>query len=217
MKKLKKVTKSISIKIPPIRLFLEDVAAIEEVYKDYCKGYKIITDEYELDCTEDLRKIEKDKLGQLCFKSSEPYIVVDFYPNRARIYSSDSSIISTGIVSKIRAILAKRTTPLRYFTSIRLVAVVGVALALSWQFFGKILSNTNELRIIALTVLGIWICWFACAATFENKHYSLIYLKTKSSQKNFFLRNKDQVLLAIFSAFIGAAMTVLVLWVMGKL
>lgn len=217
MKKLKKVAKPISIKIPPIRLFLEDVEAIEEVYKEYCKEYKITTDEYELDCTEDLRKIEKDKLGELCFESSEPHIVVDFHPSRASIYSSDSSVISTGVVSKIRAILAKRTTPLRYFAKFWLVIVMTGAVALSLPLFGKILPNIEMFPIMAFSVLGILICWIVWAAMFEDKYYSLIYLKTRSSQKNFFLRNKDQVLLSIFSAFLGAAMSFLVLWAMGKL
>lgn len=53
---MKKLPQSIFILLPPVRLFVEDIELIEEIYKINCKSYKIRTEEYEIDCLEELKE-----------------------------------------------------------------------------------------------------------------------------------------------------------------
>ena len=111
---MKKLEKSISIKIPPVRLFLEDVKAIEEVYKEHFETYEIRTNEFKLDSVEELKDIGKDKLSDLSFSSVDPYAHVKLSEYTAEIYSPRDDVKSTGIIAKLKNILAKRVTPIRY-------------------------------------------------------------------------------------------------------
>src|SRR4030043_175056 len=107
---MRKIKKPISIKIRPIRLFLEDVKEIENVFKEHCETYTILTDDYELESLEELEKIGKEKITGLSFKSSKPDISLNISKNGVSIYSSpdNEDITSTGILSKLKDILSAR-------------------------------------------------------------------------------------------------------------
>ena len=207
---MRKIRKSIRIKIPLIRIYLEELKAIEEVYKENFETYEIITEDFELDSLDELKNIGKEKLSILSFKSSNPYIHVEFTPYDARIYSSEDSISSTGIVEKIKNILDKRITPLRYLISNWWFVLLVI---LFWSF-ALILPAQDKVGegIVIVSFIGITFFWRFWA--FTRKH-SLIFLTNRRSQRNFFSRNKDKILLTIFGAIVGGFITFLVLWVLG--
>ena len=216
---MKRKEKPSSVEIPPVRLFLEDLEEIEEVYKKYCKELKIETEDFEFDSVEELKNIGKDKLNSLSFNSHDPYISVNFSPSNARIYSSEPDPKSVGIVAILKNILDKRLTPLRHLISKWVLIILNILLFISVMAF-LILKDLNEnmniIAIIPLSFFIFWILWMMWGWRFDIKKHSVIYLKNRSSKKNFFSRKKDDIILAIISSIFGCLLTLLVIYLTGK-
>jgi hypothetical protein len=211
---MKRIKKSISIEIPPVRLFLEELKAIEKVYKEHFETYKIKTEDFELDSLDELRDIEKAELKNLSFESSNPYIRVAFSPRNATIFSFEDSVNSTGIVTKLKNISDKGITPLRYLSSAWCWVPFNVLFLIFVLLFPP-KEYTVAFGIGLASFTGMAIVWILWSYRFATKKHSLIFLTSRRSQRNFFLRNKDQILLSVFSVVIGALISLLALWTKG--
>ena len=215
---MKKRRKSISVSIPPIRLYLEDIKKIEEVYKEHFETFKIITEDFEFDSVEDLKKLEKYKLSSLSFESSEPYIHVDLSRSNARIYSSNDDAESVGIVTKLKNILEKRITPLKFLLS-NWIAFILIFLLISSNIIYSIFYGKSGIFILIsfCSYLILNSLWSILGWRLDLRKYSMIYLTNRISRRNFFSRNKDQIILAGISAILGSIATFFVLWLAKQL
>lgn len=83
---IKKIEKSINIELPPIKIFLEDIKAIEEILKDNCESFKIETKDYQLDSCDEFQQISETKLNYIKISSSQPFISIELEENIADIY-----------------------------------------------------------------------------------------------------------------------------------
>lgn len=212
---MEKRKKSISINIPPVRLFLEDIKEIETIYKENFETFKIQTLDFELDSTEELESIEKDKLSYISFKSSNPNIEVELTPSNAKIYSCDDDVKYYGIVTKLKNILNKRTSPLRHvFKDWILFFFISLPIII-YKYFPEPKKHEVLFPICAVASMMIIIVYGALGYYFVNKKHSVIYLTNRSSQKNIISRNKYKIILAGISAIFASVVTLLIMYFTG--
>ena len=212
---MKKIKKSHSIYITPIRLFLEDIQTIEDIYKQYCKSFTIKTDDYVLDTTAELKEINKEKISRLSFESFDPHIHVDLSECTARIYSRKDDPNSLGIVAKLKEVLDKRVTSWRFIFSSWIMIPAQILL---WVFYWTFLCVNSLSMISGLTIIPlIMVLWYVAQYRFKSKKHTIIYIVNKKNLPNFFRRNKDQIVLVVISAIVGGIISFFLFWITGAL
>ena len=227
---MKKKEKSHKVELPQVKLFLEDLEAIEDVFNKDCDKYKIETEDYEYNTIEELKKNERGKLDSIRIFSSKPLIEFSLQKKSAEIFCGKDDTISIGISSKIEKIIGKRVATSKLFSSQKIpqaifLMIISISLTLFLLYkiipdFKKISDNYfNEesyFNILNILAVALVILAFFQKYVSERKH-SKIYLEYKSHHKNFLTRNKDQIILSIISALLGAIFgiigTILVFWV----
>jgi hypothetical protein len=70
-------------------------------------------------------------------------------------------------------------------------------------------SGDSSLLIVWLTVLIVIVLWYGAGFAMITREQNVIYLKRENQSPSFLFRNRDAILLAIFSAVIGGAVTLL--------
>ena len=204
---MEKIKKNRDIDIPPVRLYMEDIREIEEIYRQNCKEYKIRTEDFVFDSSEELKSINEKKISNLYFESSNPSISMRLYKRYGVISGYNDEVSVLGIVTKIKSVLDKRVTPLRYIDSKWFVIFIVFLSLLSFQWalsFYRLADKVDKLFLfVSYLILSSLLLFSWMAFTLFMKH-SVIYLFDKSSQKNFFSRNKDQIVLVTIGAILGA-------------
>jgi uncharacterized membrane protein len=213
---MKKLEKSIFVNLPPVKLFLEDIEAIEEIYKENCETFEIRTDSYILNSSEELRNLGQEKLNYLYFGSWNPYITLEIEGNSVHIYSGRDDAISIGIVNKIKSILDRRINFLSYFANswILIIILNSINLFLFW------LNHTNSKVWVSNTELVNSLIIMFCVF-FASTKKSVAYLENSKS-KNFFTINRNQFFLLISGGIITFIVQILVqviiqLWIKQKM
>lgn len=201
---MKKLKKSISIRIPSVTIFLEDIKEIEEVFKENCNLVKIHTESFELDSYTELQNIGEEKLNCLSFISYEPSIHLELGIYDAYIYSQSDDAVSTGIVNKLKEILDKKVNLIKYVSNYKLIVLLNALNLMLYvlnqrnqSLYFEVAEYANVLVIILLVFLSLKI-----------KH-STIFVKNKNENK--FLKNhKNQILLLIIGGCITLGVQILV-------
>lgn len=203
---MKKIPKSIDIKISPIILYIEDLEEIEEIYKNNFEDYKIIAESKKLEddfefasikeFAEDFNKKGIAKLNNLSFGAYNPHISIEFKNTDAIIYSSDNDVKSIGITNKLKNIVDKRPKFYKYFDSIYLYFLILLLLLLA-----NILPEPIDIVVKVLLTL-FFIIWSFWRYNLLTKNYSVIYLKRRNLQKSFLLENKNKIALALIVSLI---------------
>jgi len=173
---MKQIDKGIWIKIPSSRLYLEDIEAINDIYKEHFEEYEIITERFELDSIDELLKLGQDKINKITFKSENPHVSLELMPTRAEINAWSDDVKSAGVVAKLKNILDKRLTPLRYLASSWMWLPVYACVLIGVPFLSKWAGS-----IIYPIFIVLMIFWAFWSFRFKFKNYSLIYLKYKKA------------------------------------
>lgn len=201
---MKKIPKSIFVKISPAILYMEDLEEIEEIYKDNFEDYKITVKSKELEndfefgsvkeLTENFNKKNIYKLHDLSFESYNPYINIYFRNIEVKIYSSNNDVKSIGITSKLKNATDKKPFSYKFLTN-KILLFISLFFIL---LLDRLINEIYPLIIIAL--LFLFLLWgFWLYNIFEN-NYSTIRLKRRSEQKGFLTENKNNIMLFFISA-----------------
>ena len=220
---MKELAKSILIILPPIRLYLDDLRAVEKIFKENTEGYKITIEGYELESIEELVEIGKTKIHWLRLQAREPYIVLTLFERNADIYSHDSQVADKGIVEKIRDVVEPRKARMHNLPYWLMWSLTGLILTFLivdlpqslYSFpptttMGKILLALGVLAYVGFNVL----CW-SWARRLATEWYTVIHLKNRGDEKNFFSRNRDQLITILITAVLTSLGTLFVLWLTG--
>jgi hypothetical protein len=104
---IKKLSKHISVKLPPCKLYLRDVREIYSILKNNCEEVIIRTDKYEFNDISQLKDDESTEIHTLHLIGQNPHISVDLEPHWASIYVAEDSTLNIGILSQITGVLDK--------------------------------------------------------------------------------------------------------------
>lgn len=213
---MKKIIKSRSESLEPSRLYLEDIEDILESFSKVTDDIIITTTDYELSGIDDFKKINEECLTELKISSSKPYISLDFTKSDTRIYISEDVPESRGIFEEIKEIIqSRRNKSSRIIQSPTLSgAIIGFSFwfilpaVMNMRYKGTVLEDVNDnnglLLGTGILVLVFGIIHSKWTLDIRIKKHSVIYLRRKSESPSFFRRNQDQIIIATFSAIVGA-------------
>ncbi|MEK7080851.1 MAG: hypothetical protein AAB902_00425 [Patescibacteria group bacterium] len=206
-----KKSQSLSKNYKMPHLYLDDLSSLEEIFKESNpKKYKLETKDFEYQSTSELKE-DNSIIHELVFRTHEPYISLSFDKNSARIYTDNDDLTTSGLISKINNKI-KPTEQKGLFYIVKIIPFIGpptfVWTLLSGIFYWK---KNGEILSILLFIIAI-ITGFASYLSFKKDiwEYSTIELSLRKNKKNFFERNKDQLINTIISVLLGAILTYII-------
>lgn len=211
---MKKITKSILKNLPYTKLYLEDLEWIFDLLKE--EGFKQIqikTNEYEL-TPEELTKIKENELSSITIRAFNPFLIIielgSSLGHDAKIYTSEDTTKAIGIVEKIRKLFKKRRRlVLTYITKpwfALIVALVMQSIALLiLKFDGNKLLYTI---LFASSLIFIGFAFFLDTGYIFPKN--LIILDYNKDRPNFWIRNKDRIIIMILTIIFTAMITIFI-------
>ncbi len=206
---MKKLDKSISENYLPIKLYLDDLETIEEILKEVSNSISFEAENYKFDSIEELKgNLKLTQINELEVKTSSPYISIDFTRIWARVYVSSSETSNAGVFYKLDQIISRRTRKPRwkysfYFFNITTIILLMNGMPLIQRLFSRSLNP-----YVSLTISAIWFIWMIWFFYVRFRQHTVIVLAHRNSEKPFLQRNKDNLILAIISALLGAILGV---------
>jgi len=203
---MEKIHDSVTKRLPPLRLYLDELRELHNFVSSCCKEPVIIeTCGYRLKSLDEVSNLTENTTNSILFSSQQPYLQVRLTSVYGEIYIGDGGIEAEGIASRVESILlrGKVSRPLlldRVWVSVAL----GVSL---WM--GVIITNPLiiTLSVALMLIAFLWIIW---DYRFVTQHYNTLVFRMRKDSPNFWTRNKDQIILLLIGAVIGAVITVVV-------
>jgi len=201
---MKRINKPLSKEYLPVRIFLEDIESIEELLSVNKSGYKIKTESLEFSSVEELRKkYDNESISNLEISSSDPYISIEFKKLWARLYIGSDNNIETGLFYKLdKIILAATLKPSFLYSHQTLWSGYIGFIILKFLLHGVMYQIISVLSYLLLA----WALWVVYIRL--SKH-SEIVLSKRHDIKSFLARNKDQIIVNLFTVSIGAILGIL--------
>lgn len=205
---MEKISKPIIKQVGAIRLYLGDlIEVIDLIKKD--GGFtdiKLTTEEHEY-TSDEISNIGKNEIISKISGHTPFYLLIEFNSSLGkgiRIYASEDTVQAEGLVAKIEKLFLKnRRNIYCLLTNGRIV----FALYLLCQVAYVYLSITATLGTKDFVILfAPWIILYILYLVLGNGKMfkkNIIYLKKEKEIDNFFIRNKDRLLVNILSAVIG--------------
>lgn len=111
--KMRKVPRHAVKVFDAVHLYLDDLVAIEAVFRRVSNTIVVIADDYEFDAAEDLRLLNKPAIqNELEIRCRQPLAALSVKPSDVTIYiDSQDDIRLVGLMSQVGEILQKRATP----------------------------------------------------------------------------------------------------------
>lgn len=210
---MKKKTQSTSEDFKMPHLFREDLEEIENILKEISpREYKLESQNFEYTNIKEIPK-DLDAINEFHIQAYPPYISIDFNTNGARIYAGDDDIKTMGGIKKIADIISKRERKHLWHLS-RLAN--WFAPILIWipvylvMFVDEETVKPNKILIFSSVLLSlIGIIWFIVGFRLKLYNFSLIEFTYKKEKLNFFMRNRDRIIVGIIIAIVSVLLTLL--------
>lgn len=184
---------------PAAKLYLDDILEIVHVLEDSCDDVQISTGGFDDIKPSEIKELAaslgNNRFDDIYIKSYHPYISFDLRSFGISAYISEDTLVQHGIVSKFREIVEKRKK--RYFGSLN--NILGL---FPMAAFGISVAN-NEWLFAALFIgLSFLMIWPLVKYQMANK--VIVLNSLKRNENSLFSRKKDEILVALISAIIGA-------------
>ena len=200
---MRRKPKPIKVELPPATLFLEDLQAIESILKENNYSCQIDTEIFEqVDINleshilEIIKNVGSKKINFLSFRTTgdKPEIKTNLEPENAYICSSESDIISRGIISQVKEyifgkffLLSRILISRNYVALMTTFSLLFIIFSLSLIVI-KFFNNSTFFQLIAFLIFGtvtlliplgclISILFFYKLA---RKTYSTIFLESRA-------------------------------------
>jgi hypothetical protein len=184
---------------PTAKLYLDDLLDIVHVLEESCGKVQIRTDGYdEIESSEIAdfaASLDENRFSDIYIKAYEPFITFDLRSFGISAYISEDTLVQHGIVSKFREIIERRKK--KYFgTLINILGLVPTAA------FGISIAKGEWLFAVLFLGLSFLMIW--PIVKYQMAHKVVVTTSLKRNESSFFSRKKDEILVAIGSALIGA-------------
>ncbi|MGD9116776.1 MAG: hypothetical protein PVJ61_06330 [Dehalococcoidia bacterium] len=217
-----KQNKPIKKWLPPAKLYLDDLKQIRAILKEKATKIRIITEDYELEDSDELEDLETKRLQSMTIECSDPDIRLEFDKARATMYCAEDSEDNRAILSEIEAIIRRRSNALVRVLAHPLCFLGGAALFL----FSIFLISAQTDVATASWWLSIVLLLVATLASVMSVRYNFLEYSTitlyarverkaeaETAEKEAApspKRNRNLILILIMAALIGAVVGALV-------
>jgi len=209
---MRKLKKPIYKELPPVKVFLDEVRNIHSILVNHCRDVRIETDRYEISDIDKLKDIGTEQIHELEFKANSPYVSIHLERNGARIYIDEDSTINRGILSEIEEALSMCQPKVARFIS----SAWFTPFILGLVFWGLIITFIKffdglMVWVVCSLLAVIYIYLNVYGFRLSMYRYSTIVLSERRERKNFFTRNRDQIVVNLLVAIVAAALTLLII------
>jgi hypothetical protein len=191
----------------PIVLWRDDLERIIAILVARGEDVEIIAEEYSFETVAELVHHfgTIHPLTVLEIKGQKPYATLDLGRLDARLFVS-SRENGSGVFFELSKVLAagQRRWPIIYSWPFILTLGWGNNV---WPLLGKYITGW-EFRYAVLDWLVISFSWMIWAMFIRLRRTSVVHLARRSEAQSFSQRNKDQLIVAIISAIVGALLGV---------
>jgi hypothetical protein len=205
-------------RLPPVRLFLEDVERIACSFAEVSEKVELRTAEFSFESVSEFRQLDAERIHELHVQAREPHISLDLSPDGAFLFISQDTPESRGVYEKAREVLLSCKQPLGAVTgSVFGSATAGIVLGFGLALGIWALTKGSQLlvTIAALALFGGVALFFAGLRT-RFHEYSVIVLAKRSECKSYWRRNKDAIILVVISGVVGSLVTLLINAILGR-
>lgn len=208
---MKKKTQNFSQSFKMPHLFREDLENIEIVIKSLSpREYKLETKDFEYNSVEEIPKDTNAENNFDIQVHCPSYISINFDKSNADIYTSDDDLEIVGAVKKITDIILKKERKFLWFLAKLAWGII--PLIVGWSF-GKIATDQKEISrneaFLTLAIIILSILLFIWGFYTIYYKFSLVEFKYQKDKPNFFIKNKDQIIVGIIVGIIVAFISVL--------
>ena len=208
---MKEIRKAISKRLPPLRIYWEEIKELYLFLSGICEGSVVIqTWGYSLDSIDEIMNLTQEQTNSISFICNHPYLRVILTKHYGEIYCDDAGLETEGIVSRIQRILLKGKVT-RLSEHVWLLNMLGLALGTPF-LLGVLINNVPVIAFGGLLFLG-FLTFLTWDYHLETNSFCTIVFKSRKEALGFWKRNKDQVFVLLIGALIGQG----VIWFMGAL
>ena len=194
------------------KLYLDEINDILNFIEENNYSYKIKINNFEIENRDEIKEFVDKKIDYFEINIYEIYSKLKYERNSITISFNDS-MSSKGMKNFYETYLQKKENKfLKFLNSFNIVmlgyilCVTTIVVFISSQTDNKIKINDNISNTMGL--IGSFLVINNLINSFCYK--KLINLKEKNKCNNFFIRQKDNIILSIISAIIGSALTLLI-------
>jgi hypothetical protein len=186
----------------PVKIYIDDIEKIISLFDENKIKYTLQTDQYKYESLSELLDSKKEKsIGSLKIQTFEPYISIEFEKKWAIIYVSSDETFITGLFHKIDRIINQSKRIISFSYSYYFVWVLNFLLLTI-----ALINRGGKLypQYIGISFSIISLFWISRIFYIRYVRYSSIQLIRKEHVSNFFQRKRDDLILSLLSALIGA-------------
>jgi|GEM_PF-4265298 hypothetical protein len=201
---MKRINEPLLRKYSPIRVFVDQLEAIEELLLVEKSGYKIVSKSLEFSNVKELcKKYENESITDLKISSSSPYVTLELHKLWTRLYVGSNNNLGAGLFYKLdRIILTTTRKPSFLYSDYTLwVGYIG--------FFVFRLLLHGVISQIVLYFYCLFLAWTVWVFYIRLFKHSEIVLSKRHDVKGFLKRNGDQIIVNLVTATVSAALGVL--------
>jgi hypothetical protein len=223
---MEKALKYQNISGPRVILFKEDLEQLAELFYSNFDEIEIEADEYKLKDISEINELRKDVIYDFNIrgKSKDDYsdrMTLSISKKSTYIFIQDcNNAKCIGIKNKIDKLLRTRRRILNILDSFRWLTTIYLLLNLSLfsmlYYFRNAFDKTHFIIVFGITCLFLLMLSILTPFLFLFISNS-IQLKYSYEKPNFFKRNKDTIIVAIFSAIFGSIATLIVSFIIKRL
>lgn len=201
---MKIVDKPLKEEYLPVRIFLDDLEAMEELLSKKNSGYRINVEKFEFsNVKEMLKKYANKTVPNLKISLTNPYVTIEFNKMWTRLYVGSDNNFEAGLFYKLNRIISntvRRPYFLHsYYFLIPCYIIFEIIILLSQGIVYEVVYFSGY-------VFLVWNLWVVYVRLFK---YSEIVLSKRRDKQSFFARKMDEVMVGIITAILGVLATII--------
>lgn len=206
---MKTKSKHVSLKLPPCRLYLEDIIEIESLFKQHCESYAIETDKYEYENLAELMGTRIKSVDEFEIGGRNPNIRFTFHRSGSSITSYAEKGEIDPFAYLLRDKITSKSSKLIFMAKSNqyplLIYICATASAIMF-----INSKAISTSVFLLLMIAYFVYSFLFQLYLDIPRHTIIYFCNKGEGGGFISRNKDKIILIVLSAIIGSIVTLIV-------
>lgn len=199
---MKKINESLSKEYLPLLICRDDLEDIAS-HLGAAQNVKYESEGFEYDSITELVKNSRSEFPKsISIKTNNPYTTIELDYWRATLYVDSRDLTAIGLFHQLDTILTRCRRFGSWFYSYYFIWLLNLII---WFTPGTILRGYSEVKTSIETIL---IGWISFVVYIRLRKQCLISLVSRRENKNFWLRNKDQLVVAILATIVGAILGV---------
>ncbi len=200
---MEQIDKSISQNYLPLTIYRDDLDQISAALPANAE-ISISTGDYKFTSVAEFAEHTKpDRIHDLEFKVRDPYMTIELRPIWARIYVASSAPMSAGVFFAVDRILRRNLRFLAWCYSYYFVWIMNGVLILTSVLYSKRVIPRIPLysSLVITAIFAVAGCWIMYVRLFR---YSIVVPRYRHTARGFFVRNRDNLIVALLAAIVGA-------------